>query len=183
MILKQVVSISFAYKVFSKPMNTEEDKLLIKTEDLVEPIKGIREKAYTESLTALQSDYSSLMKFIATLSASCLVFTASILKASMVNEWIRAAWTAWGIAIVCILLALSYSVYSQDHYLKQYANDKIAWNKIKSMPNWPQGWLVAAALVCFISAFVLFTIPFYEQEKQPYATEIDREGGYEQKTD
>ena len=112
------------------------------------------------AISAIQSNYSDLMKLLITLSSTCLTFTITLLKDNEVGVGVCIAWCAWGICLILTLCAFAASVYTQDMNINLLSDFSITEEELmKRQPsNRLQHWLVVHAFIAFFAAFVSFAI-------------------------
>lgn len=121
-----------------------------------EPYAGKREELRSEIARSLREDYASVMKYIATFSGSCLVFTGTFLKQGKISCEVIAACWLWFSSIILIILALGISVILQHLFLEALSDRHRKWNDLPNPHNWVQAMLVGGALICFVLAFYQF---------------------------
>ena len=125
-----------------------------------QPTRAERLAELAKAQHYMQEDYSSILKYLLTLSSSGLGFLACFaFRTGAPASAVVCAFCLVG-TIILTLGALAYSVWAQDDMTKQLANFDIAWGDIKPKPNCPQVMLSILAALAFIIAFIFIAISF-----------------------
>lgn len=110
-----------------------------------------------EAFKTLTNDYSSLLKFLITLSSSSIVFSGSFLEKNAIPPTIKFSWLCWSGCIVLSLLSLGLSIYNQNKHIEQLTDLNIATNDLKQPSNEGEYTCTALAGITFAIAFLFFT--------------------------
>ena len=129
-----------------------------------------------DAFKTLTSDYSSLLKFLITLSSSSIVFSGSFLEKNFISPSIKFSWICWSGCIMLSLLSLGLSIYNQNKHIEQLTDLNIETKDLKQPSNEGEYTCTALAGLTFTVAFIFFTLSIWTNiPKHTHQTEAIKE--------
>lgn len=124
----------------------------------------------SEAFKNLLNDYSSLLKFLITLSSTSIVLSGSFLEKHGITPTIKFSWLCWSSCILLSLFSLGLSIYNQNKYIDQLYDLDLKTKDINQPSNEGEYVCTTLAGITFVIAFIFFTISVWTNTNQPQET-------------
>lgn len=135
-----------------------------------------RQQEAIEAFKNLTNDYSSLLKFLITLSSSSIVFSGSFLEKHGITPSIKFSWMCWSCCIILSLISLGLSIYNQNKHIEQLCDLNIEATDLEQPSNAGEYTCTTLAGISFAVAFSFFTLSIWTNIPQKtHKTEETRE--------